>query len=326
MSERTILITGGAGFIGANFVRHVLRERPAWSVINLDLLAYSGSLSSLRGLEKEPRHRFVKGDICDAPLVGRLMAECDGVVHLAAESHVDRSIADARPFVVTNVLGTHVLLEAARKHRKRLVFVSTDEVYGSLALDARAKFTEESPLLPNSPYAASKAGADMLCRAYVETHGEDVVITRCANNMGPWQFPEKIIPLFVTSLIEGKRVPLYGDGLNVRDWMHVEDHCAALLAVLERAARGAVYNIGAGVERSNVVLTREVLRLMKKDESSIERVADRAGHDRRYALDTSRIQRELGWRPVRSAWPMMLEETVKWYVEHPEWWKPIVDH
>lgn len=324
MSARTIIITGGAGFIGANFVRYVLRERPAWSVVNLDLLAYSGTLSSLAGLESEPRHRFVKGDICDGPLVERLMAGCDAVVHLAAESHVDRSIADARPFVVTNVLGTHVLLEAARKRRARFVYVSTDEVYGSLPLDdASQRFTETSPLLPNSPYAASKAGADLLCRSYFETHGADVVITRCANNMGPWQFPEKIVPLFVTNLIEGKRVPLYGDGLNVRDWMHVEDHCAALLAALERGAAGSVYNIGAGVERSNLELTREILRLMGRGEECIERVPDRAGHDRRYALDASKIGRELGWKPVRSAWPAMLGEAVRWYVDHPEWWKAL---
>lgn len=324
MTARTILITGGAGFIGVNFVRHVLRNRPAWRVVNLDLLSYSGVLASLAGLENEPRHRFVKGDVCDAAVMERLVEGCDAVVHLAAESHVDRSIADARPFIVTNVLGTHVLLEAARRHRRRIVFVSTDEVYGSLPLDAEAaRFTEDSPFAPNSPYAASKAGADLLCRSYFQTHALDVVITRCTNNLGPYQFPEKLVPLFVTRLIEGKRVPVYGDGLNVRDWIHVEDHCAALLAALEHGRPGEAYNIGAGAEVSNIALTREILRLMRKPESAIEFVADRPGHDRRYALDTRKIERDLGWRPTRSTWPAMLEETVRWYEANAAWWAPL---
>ncbi|MBL8745710.1 MAG: dTDP-glucose 4,6-dehydratase [Phycisphaerae bacterium] len=324
MQPKRILITGGAGFIGANFVRHVLANRPSWSVVNLDVLSYSGSLTRLSGLDSEPRHRFVKGDICDEEVVGRLMSECDAVVHLAAESHVDRSIADSRPFIVTNVLGTHVLLEAARKRGVRLVYVSTDEVYGSLTLDAtRARFTEDSPMRPNSPYAASKAGADLLCRAYVASHGADVVVARCSNNMGPYQHPEKLIPLFVTNLIEGRRVPLYGDGLNVRDWVHVDDHCAALLAILERGRSGEAYNIGAGVEKSNLELTREILRIMGRPESMIEHVADRPGHDRRYAVDSEKIMRELGWKPTRSSWPAMLEETVRWYLDHSNWWRSL---
>lgn len=319
----TLLVTGGAGFIGSNVVRFVLRERPGWRVVNLDLLTYSGNPANLTGLEHEPRYRFVKGDVCDAGLVDGLVGGCDAIVHLAAESHVDRSIADARPFVVTNVLGTHVMLEAARKHRRRLVFVSTDEVYGSLPLESPEKFTEESPIRPNSPYAASKAGADLLCRAAFETHGQDVVITRCANNLGPYQFPEKIIPLFATNLIEGRRVPVYGDGLNVRDWMHVDDHCEALLVVLEKGRAGEVYNIGAGVEKSNLDLTRDILRIMGKGEEWIEFVADRPGHDRRYALDTSKIERELGWRASRSDWPGALERTVRWYIDNPGWWRAL---
>lgn len=324
MSERTILITGGAGFIGSNLVRFVLRERPGWRVINLDALAYSGVPASLDDLKGEPRHRFVMGDVCDASLVGRLVGECDGVIHLAAESHVDRSIADGRPFVITNVLGTFNVIEAARRNSRRLVFASTDEVYGSLPGDRPdLKFTEESPIRPNNPYAASKAGADHLCRAAFETHGADVIITRCSNNLGPWQFPEKIVPLFVTNLLEGKRVPLYGDGMQVRDWIHVEDHCEALLGVLERGRSGAVYNIGAGIERTNLDLTREILRLLGRPESAIEFVADRPGHDRRYALDTTKIRRELGWSATRSVWPRMLEETVRWYADHESWWKPL---
>lgn len=326
MSARTVLITGGAGFIGSNLVRLVLRDRPAWRVINLDALAYSGVLARLRDLEREPRHRFVRGDICDSALVESLVRECDSIIHLAAESHVDRSIADARPFITTNVLGTHVLLEAARRHARRMVFVSTDEVYGSLPLDHPAeRFSESSPFAPSSPYAASKAGADLLCQSYARTHHADVIITRCSNNLGPFQFPEKLVPLFITNLIHGKRLPLYGDGRNVRDWINVEDHCEALVAVLERGRAGEAYNIGAGVEVSNLELTRELLRIMGRTESDIEFVADRPGHDRRYALDNRKIERELGWRASRSAWPAMLDATVRWYKANATWWKPLVN-
>jgi dTDP-glucose 4,6-dehydratase len=320
-----MLVTGGAGFIGSNFVRFVLRERPDANIINLDLLTYSGNLENLKDLENEPRHRFVRGDVCDAELVAKLCAECDAVVHFAAESHVDRSILEGRPFVTTNVLGTQTLLDAARGGKVgRFLQVSTDEVYGSLPLDRPdLKFTEEMPLAPNSPYAASKAAADLLVRAAHHTHGLDAVVTRCSNNFGPWQFPEKVIPLFVTNLIEGQPVPLYGDGRNVRDWLHVEDHCEALLAVLERGRAGEVYNIGGDNERSNLELTHMILEAMGRGPEMIRPVPDRPGHDRRYAIDASKIRRELGWRPSRSAWPAALQATVRWYVENPEWWRRV---
>jgi len=324
-----LLVTGGAGFIGSNFVRMVLRDRPGVRVTNLDKLTYSGNLENLTEVENDPRYRFVKGDICDAQTVARLIDECDAVVHFAAESHVDRSIMDSRPFVDANVVGTQVLLDAVRRSKaagkdRRMVYVSTDEVYGSLPLDRPdLKFTEETPLQANSPYAASKAAADLLARAYHHTFGLDVLTTRCSNNFGPYQFPEKVIPLFVTNLIEGQPVPLYGDGKNVRDWLHVDDHCEAILAVLERGRSGEVYNIGGNNERSNLELTHMILKIMGKGPEMIRHVPDRPGHDRRYAIDASKIERELGWRPTRSAWPAALEATVRWYVEHPQWWRRV---
>ena len=324
-----LLVTGGAGFIGSNFVRMVLRDRPGVRITNLDKLTYSGNLENLTEVEKDPRYRFVKGDICDAQTVARLIDECDAVVHFAAESHVDRSIMDSRPFVDANVVGTQVLLDAVRRSKaagkdRRMVYVSTDEVYGSLPLDRPdLKFTEETPLQANSPYAASKAAADLLARAYHHTFGLDVLTTRCSNNFGPYQFPEKVIPLFVTNLIEGQPVPLYGDGKNVRDWLHVDDHCEAILAVLERGRSGEVYNIGGNNERSNLELTHMILKIMGKGPEMIRHVPDRPGHDRRYAIDASKIERELGWRPTRSAWPAALEATVRWYVEHPQWWRRV---
>jgi dTDP-glucose 4,6-dehydratase len=324
-----LLVTGGAGFIGSNFVRMVLRDRPGVRVTNLDKLTYSGNLENLTEVENDPRYRFVKGDICDAQTVARLIDECDAVVHFAAESHVDRSIMDSRPFIDANVVGTQVLLDAVRRSKaagkdRRMVHVSTDEVYGSLPLDRPdLKFTEETPLQANSPYAASKAAADLLARAYHHTFGLDVLTTRCSNNFGPYQFPEKVIPLFVTNLIEGQPVPLYGDGKNVRDWLHVDDHCEAILAVLERGRSGEVYNIGGNNERSNLELTHMILKIMGKGPEMIRHVPDRPGHDRRYAIDASKIERELGWRPTRSAWPAALEATVRWYVEHPQWWRRV---
>jgi len=320
-----ILVTGGAGFIGSNFVRFVLRQRPEASVTNLDLLTYSGNIENLKDLENEPRHRFVRGDVCDPELAGALAAGCDAVVHFAAESHVDRSILDGRPFVTTNVLGTQTLLDAARRARVgRFLQVSTDEVYGSLPLDRpELAFTEDWPLKPNSPYAASKAAADLLVRACHRTHGLDAVVTRCSNNFGPYQFPEKVIPLFVTNLIEGKKVPLYGDGRNVRDWLHVEDHCEAILCVLERGRPGEIYNIGGDNQRSNLELTHMILKAMGRGPEMIQPVADRPGHDRRYAIDAAKIRRELLWSPSRSAWPEALEATVEWYVKNPEWWRRV---
>ncbi len=324
-----ILITGGAGFIGANFVRHVLRERPGARVTNLDALTYAGNLENLADVADDPRYRFVKGDIADADAVARALEGVDAIVHLAAETHVDRSIMDARPFVRTNVLGTHVLLEAARRIHVagaplRFVHVSTDEVYGSLPLDPQAgRFTESSALRPNNPYAASKAGADLLAQSYHRTFGLPVMIARCSNNFGPYQFPEKIIPLFVTNLLEGRHLPLYGDGRHVRDWLHVEDHCDALLRILESGRPGEAYNIGADNEHSNLALTREILRVLGKGEEWIRRVPDRPAHDERYSMDSTRIMRELGWRPTRSAWPASLERTVEWYVSHADWWRRV---
>jgi dTDP-glucose 4,6-dehydratase len=323
---KRILVTGGAGFIGSNFVRFVLAERPGLEVVTLDKLSYSGNLANLRDLEDDPRHRFVKGDVNDMDLVSSLLQSCDAVAHFAAESHVDRSIVDARPFVVANVLGTQTLLDAirARGGECRLVHVSTDEVYGSLPLERPdLKFTEASPLSPRSPYAATKAASDLLVLAACETFGLNASITRCSNNFGPYQYPEKVIPLFVTNLLTGKRVPLYGDGQNVRDWLHVLDHCEAVLRVLEHGRPGEVYNVGGDNERSNLELTRTILGLMDKGEAWIEPVADRPGHDRRYAIDASKMARELGWRPTRSAWPGALEGTVRWYAEHPDWWRPL---
>ena len=323
---KRIAVTGGAGFIGANFVKFVLRHRPGCHVINFDSLTYSGNLENLADVKENPRYSFVKGDVCDAAAVKALVADCDAVVHMAAESHVDRSILDSGPFIHTNVTGTQVLLDAVRKAGKpvRMLYVSTDEVYGSLPLDRpEMLFTEETPLQPNSPYAASKAGGDCLVRAYHHTFHMDVVTTRCSNNFGAYQFPEKVIPLFVTNLLQGQQVPLYGDGLNVRDWLHVEDHCEAILTVLERGRAGEVYNVGGNNERSNLELTHTILELMGKGKEMIKPVADRPGHDRRYAIDSTKISRELGWRPSRSAWPEALAETINWYTANREWWERV---
>ncbi|MBI1369211.1 MAG: dTDP-glucose 4,6-dehydratase [Planctomycetes bacterium] len=322
---RTLLITGGAGFIGSNFIRFVLANREGIRLINLDALTYSGNLENLADVDGNDRYEFVRGDICDAAILDQVMPRCDAVVHFAAESHVDRSIMDSTPFVNTNILGTQKLLDAARRHNvARFVHVSTDEVYGSLPLEnPQIKFTEDTPIAPNSPYSASKASSDLLVRAYHETFGMDTLITRCSNNFGPYQFPEKVIPLFVTNLMENVQVPLYGDGLNVRDWIHVEDHCEAVLTVLEKGTAGQVYNIGGNNERTNLELTHSIIELMGKDKSMIRHVTDRLGHDRRYAIDATKMKTELGWSPSRSAWPAALEQTVKWYVDHPQWWKRV---
>lgn len=325
-----ILLTGGCGFIGSNFVRFVLEQRPGTTITNLDALTYSGNAENLADMEGNPRYRFVKGDICDTAVVERLVGECDAVVHMAAESHVDRSILDAGPFIQANVVGTQVLLDAVRKMHAagkkspRFVYVSTDEVYGSLPLDDKSKlFTEETPLQPNSPYSASKTAGDCLVRAYHHTFHLDVATTRCSNNFGAYQFPEKVIPLFVTNLIEGQQVPLYGDGRNVRDWLHVLDHCDAVLTVLEKGKSGEVYNIGGNNERSNLELTHSILKIMGKGQEMIRPVKDRPGHDLRYAIDASKIKRELGWQPTRSAWPRALEETCQWYQQNERWWRRV---
>ncbi len=325
-SERRILITGGAGFIGSNFVRFVMHERPKWRIVNYDALTYAGNPANLADVADDPRYEFVHGDIRDRDDLVHALSGCDSVVHFAAESHVDRSIADASPFVSTNVLGTQVLLDACRELGtiERFVHIGTDEVYGELPLDRPdLKFTEQTPLQPNSPYSASKAAADLLALSYHTTFGLPVVVTRCSNNFGPYQYPEKVIPLFVTNLIDGQKVPLYGDGLNVRDWLHVIDHCEAVLAVLERGAVGEVYNIGGNNEQSNVNLTHTILDLIGCGKDMIQPVEDRLGHDRRYAIDSSKIQSELGWRATRSTWPEALAQTIDWYKSNESWWRPL---
>lgn len=323
--SRRILVTGGCGFIGSNFIRFVLRNRVDWLIVNLDNLSYSGNLENLQEIDRDPRYKFVRGDINDRDIVDGLVKQCDALVHFAAESHVDRSIMDPRPFVETNILGTQTLLESARlAGGRRFVHVSTDEVYGSLPLEQPdLKFNEDSPICGNSPYAASKASSDLLALSYHHTFGLQVMVTRCSNNFGAYQFPEKIIPLFVTNLLNDEHVPLYGDGRNVRDWLHVDDHCEAIVAVLENGRAGRVYNIGGNNERSNLDLTLSILTITGKARDKIRAVADRPGHDLRYAIDASRIERELGWRATRSAWPEALAETVKWYRDNRVWWERI---
>lgn len=319
-----LLITGGAGFIGSNFIRYILREHPEWQVVNLDKLTYAGNLASLKDVEDNPRYRFVRGDIADRGLVERLFREemFDVAVNFAAESHVDRSILDSSPFIETNIKGVQVLLEAAREFKiKKFVQISTDEVYGSLGPDD-PPCTEESPLLPNSPYSASKAAADLLCRAYHKTYRLPVVITRSSNNYGPYQFPEKLIPLMITNALEDKPLPVYGDGRNVRDWLFVEDNCRAIALVIEKGKPGEIYNIGGGEEKRNIDVVKTILRLLGKPESLITFVKDRPGHDRRYALNTSRARRELGWQPVVS-FEEGLARTVEWYLANRPWWEDI---
>ncbi|HYB41275.1 MAG TPA: dTDP-glucose 4,6-dehydratase [Candidatus Methylomirabilis sp.] len=314
-----ILVTGGAGFIGSNFVRHVLAAHPDDSVVNLDKLTYAGNPENLRDVEGDARYRFVRGDICDAALVRDLMAGTDAVVHFAAETHVDRSNLGADDFLRTNVTGTHALLEAARQAKLgRFLAVGTDEVYGSIA---RGAARETDALNPSNPYSASKAAADLMARAYWITHRLPVVVTRSSNNFGPYQYPEKVIPLFVTNALEDRPLPLYGDGRNVRDWLYVLDNCAAIDLVLRRGQDGEIYNIGGGNEVENVALTRAILALVGKPETFITPVTDRPGHDRRYALDSGKVQ-ALGWRPTH-AFAAALEATVAWYRANEHWWKPI---
>ncbi len=314
----TLLVTGGCGFIGSNFVRHILATDPAVSVINFDALTYAGNLANLADLAGHPRYRFVKGDVTDRAAVrAAIQAGVTDVIHFAAESHVDRSIQDSGPFVRTNVIGTQVLLDAAREAGvKKYVQVSTDEVYGSLG--PTGAFTEETPLHPNSPYSASKAGADLLVQAYQHTFGLPAVITRCSNNYGPYQFPEKLIPLFVSNLLADEPVPVYGDGMQVRDWIHVLDHCTGVEAAWRRGRPGEVYNFGGRCEKPNLELTRLLLRLLGKPDSLIRYVADRPGHDRRYAIDCAKAERELGWAP-RVSFEQGLRETIDWYRANADW-------
>lgn len=314
-----VLVTGGAGFIGSWIVRQLLDDMPEAKIVNLDLLTYAGNLENLKDVENNPRYCFVHGDISDDKLVESLMSEADYCIHAAAETHVDRSITTPLVFTKTNVLGTHILLEAARKSRlTKFILVSTDEVYGSLSLETDEKFTESSPVKPNSPYAYSKAAADMLATSYVKTYGMPVCITRCGNNYGAYQYPEKLIPFFILNLLENKPLPVYGDGLNVRDWIHVQDHARAVINVMLNGKTGSIYNIGSDTQRSNMQITYALLKIMNLPESFIEFVPDRPGHDRRYALDTTKIQNELGWQP-NHLMEESLMETVKWYQNNKKW-------
>ncbi|MCX5406377.1 dTDP-glucose 4,6-dehydratase [Streptomyces sp. NBC_00335] len=315
-----ILVTGGAGFIGSQFVRSALSADPAATITVFDKLTYSGVEENLAPVAGHPGYAFVRGDICDVDAVDQVMAGHDAVVHFAAESHVDRSIAGAGPFVTTNVVGTQVLLDAARKHGVgRFVHVSTDEVYGSIS---EGSWTEEWPLAPNSPYSASKAGSDLLALAYHRTHGMDVVVTRCSNNYGPYQFPEKVIPLFTTNLIDGKKVPLYGTGGNIRDWLHVADHCRGIELALHKGRAGHVYNIGGGVELTNKELTGLLLDAAGVGWDMVEPVEDRKGHDLRYSLDITKIGEELGYAP-QVGFEEGLASTIAWYRENRAWWEPL---
>ena len=317
-----LLVTGGAGFIGSNFVRMALTDKfPDFNVEQLtvlDLLTYAGDEENLKPIASDKRYKFVKGDIRDLEFAKKLMQDADQVVHFAAESHVDRSIEGGSEFVSTNVMGTQVLLDAAKSSNiKRFVHVSTDEVYGSIS---EGSWPEDHPLLPNSPYSASKAGSDLLVRAYNRTHKLDTVITRCSNNYGQYQFPEKVMPLFITNIIEGKKVPLYGNGLNVRDWLHVDDHCRGIALALTKGRAGEVYNIGGGTELTNVELTHKILKAMGVGEEFIQPVEDRKGHDLRYSVDISKINKELGYSPQVN-FEEGLEQTISWYKNNEAWWK-----
>lgn len=317
--SKTVLVTGGAGFIGSNLIRWILANRD-WRIVNLDALTYAGNLANLHDVESDPRYSFVHGRIEDVVLVRSVLSEygIEGIIHCAAESHVDRSIMAAAPFVETNVRGTLSLLEAAREHDvERFIHVSTDEVYGSLG-PTDPPFTEESPIAPNSPYAASKAAADCLVRAFVHTYNLPAIITRCSNNYGPYQFPEKLIPLVIANALDDRPIPIYGDGLQVRDWIYVLDHCRGLVSAYERGIIGQTYNFGGRSERGNIEVVRSILRLLGKPESLIDHVADRPGHDRRYAINCDKAERELDWRP-HVTFEEGLEKTIRWYLDNRQW-------
>lgn len=318
-----LLVTGGAGFIGSNFIRYFLANHPEDSIINLDALTYAGNLASLRDVEQNSKYEFVQGDILDEELMDELVGKCDRIVHFAAESHVDRSIVGPATFIETNIKGTFVLLESARKHKKPFHHISTDEVFGSLALGSFEKFSESTAYAPNSPYSASKAASDHLVRAYHETYGLPVTITNCSNNFGPYQHPEKFIPRMITDLIDGGTVKIYGDGLYVRDWLYVEDHCRAIDAVLQGGEDGQTYVVGGMTnEISNKELALSVLQIMGLTEDNIEYVTDRPGHDRRYAVDWTKIHEKLGWEPKHTV-QEWLQETVTWYQNNESWWRPL---
>jgi len=314
-----ILITGGAGFIGSNFARHIIRNRPDWGVTVLDKLTYAGNPANVADLKSYDRFQFVQGDICDPHLMAETIPGHDCIVNFAAETHVDRSLARADDFLRTALIGTNVMLEIVRKHKDiRYIQISTDEVYGSFDIGSA---TEESPIVPRNPYSASKAGGDLLALSYFKSFGLDVIVTRSSNNFGPFQYPEKVMPLFITNLLEGKPIPLYGDGMNIRDWLFVEDNCTAILLALEEGNAGEVYNIGAGNEIPNIKMTKALLASLGKPESMIRLVEDRPGHDRRYSLESTKI-RSMGWEPA-STFQDQLASTVSWYQSHEDWWKPL---
>ncbi|MGI8385412.1 dTDP-glucose 4,6-dehydratase [Robertmurraya sp. P23] len=319
-----LLVTGGAGFIGSNFVRYMVNKYPEYTIVNLDLLTYAGNLENLKDIESAPNYKFVRGDIADRDFVDGLFKEekFDYVLNFAAESHVDRSITDPGIFVQTNIQGTLALLDAAKTYKvTKYLQVSTDEVYGTLG--ETGYFTEETPLAANSPYSASKAGADLLVRAYNETFGLPVNITRCSNNYGPFHFPEKLIPLMIINALNDKELPIYGDGLNIRDWLHVEDHCQAIDLVLHKGRDGEVYNVGGNNERTNIEIVKTILKHLGKPESLMKFVKDRPGHDRRYAIDATKLRTELGWSPKYN-FDTGIEQTIKWYLENQEWWENII--
>lgn len=321
--SKTILVTGGAGFIGSNFIKYVFENDDNVKIVNIDALTYAGNPENLKELENNIRYEFVRGSIQNAELVEHICIDkkIDGIINFAAESHVDRSILAAQPFIDTNISGTLNLLEVSRKlGLTRFLQVSTDEVYGSLG--SEGKFTEESPIQPNSPYSASKASADHLVMSFVNTYGLSAVITRCSNNYGPYQFPEKLIPLMILNAKENKALPVYGDGMNVRDWIHVEDHCSAIWEVFNKSKDGEIYNIGGNCEKPNIEIVKTILDILDKPESLIKYVKDRPGHDRRYAIDSSKIMNELGWAPERS-FEAGLKETVDWYLKNKEWYQNI---
>ncbi|MEK7017665.1 dTDP-glucose 4,6-dehydratase [Bacillus sp. FSL R9-9410] len=318
-----ILVTGGAGFIGSNFIHYMLKNYETYKIINYDALTYSGNLNNVKSIQDNPNYSFVKGKIQNGELLEHVVKERDVqvIVNFAAESHVDRSIENPIPFYDTNVIGTVTLLELVKKYSHiKLVQVSTDEVYGSLG--KTGKFTEETPLAPNSPYSSSKASSDMIALSYYETYQLPVIITRCSNNYGPYQYPEKLIPLMVTNALEGKKLPLYGDGLNVRDWLHVTDHCSAIDTVLHKGCVGEVYNIGGNNEKTNVDVVEQIIKLLGKTKKDIEFVTDRLGHDRRYAIDAQKMKNEFEWEP-KYTFEQGLKETVEWYKNNVDWWKPL---
>jgi dTDP-glucose 4,6-dehydratase len=318
---KNIIVTGGAGFIGSNFVHYIYRERPDWHITVLDVLTYAGNTKNLEGLD-ESRLTFVHGNICDAELVDKLVAGCDAVVHYAAESHNDNSLQNPRPFLDSNIVGTYTLIEAARKHGKRFHHVSTDEVYGDLKLDDPAKFTDITPYNPSSPYSSTKAASDLLVRAWVRSFGLLATISNCSNNYGSYQHVEKFIPRQITEVLEGRKPKLYGSGENVRDWIHTEDHSSGVLAILEKGKIGETYLIGSDGEKNNKEVIELILKLMGQDKSGYEHVNDRSGHDMRYAIDNSKLRNELGWGPKYTNFRAGLTDTIQWYKDNESWWKP----